>query len=73
MVTLIFGTLFLPNTEKDSMQEFQEFANSYKQLIRSHGEIKNYEDITLSLNKDLTYKNGSYMISGEQFAKVTGS
>ena len=73
VVTLIFGTLFLPNTEKDSMQEFQKFANSYQQLIRSQGEIKNYEDITLSLNKDLTYKNGYYMISGEQFAKVTGS
>ena len=73
VVTLIFGTLFLPNTEKDSMQEFQKFTNSYIQLIREQGEIENFEDIRLELSKDLTYKNGSYMISGDKFAKITGS
>ncbi len=73
VVTLIFGTLFLPSNEKDTMQEFQKFANSYRQLISSQGDIENYENIELNLTKDLTYKNGSYMISGDKFARVTGS
>ena len=73
VVTLIFGTIFLPNTEEDSIKEFQKFANSYQQLIRSQGEIENYKEITLNLSNDLTYKNGSYRISGEKFAKVTGT
>ena len=73
VVTLIFSTIFLPNTEEDNIKEFQKFANSYQQLIRSQGEIENYKEITLNLSNDLTYKNGSYRISGEKFAKVTGS
>lgn len=73
MVTIIFGALFLPNNEKDSMQEFQNFANSYLTLIQSQDEIKNFEGIKLSLKEDLSYKNGTYMISGENFSKITGS
>lgn len=73
MVTLIFGTLFLPNNKKDSMHEFQEFAESYRQLIQSQDPIENFEEIRLNLTKDLTFKNGSYMISADNFSKITGS
>ena len=73
LVTIIFGALFLPNNNKDSMQEFQDFASSYLQLIQSQEEIENFEGIKLNLKNDLTYKNGTYMISGEKFSHLTGS
>ena len=73
VATLFVGVLFLPNSSKNSFDEFQNFSKAYLQLIRAQDDIENFDGIKLDLSKDLTCNNGIYMIDGNHFAKVTGS
>ena len=55
LVTLIVGSLFFPSNNKNSDTErFQEFSNSYIQLIQNQDPLENYKEIKLDLNNDLS-------------------
>ncbi len=74
LVSIILGALLVPQfSKKDTMAEFQEFTDSYVNLIQSQGEIENFEGIKINLENDLKYQDGVYKISGNKFAQLTGA